>query len=170
MARQLFPNERFIAGVCTQGKFLQIVNGLDLEVFLEATCITLADIVDLDVQPIAGSVIKVNDSQFPRFYGPTSGVTTLYVRRKGDTNADVEEIYAYGVASLPSAGYYIHSQDSPSATWNITHNLGFPPGGCTVVDSAGTEVMAALSFPAGLESSRLTINFAGATSGKAYLS
>jgi|MDSW01.1.fsa_nt_gb hypothetical protein len=62
---------------------------------------------------------------------------------------------------------YIHSQNSTSATWVITHGLGTYPS-VTAVDSGGTNVIGEVSYDSALQ---LTITFSGTTGfqGKAYL-
>ena len=61
---------------------------------------------------------------------------------------------------------YVHTQNSASAIWTITHNLHFIPG-ITVVDSAGTVVEGSYSYP---NSTTVVLSFSAAFSGKAYLS
>ena len=61
---------------------------------------------------------------------------------------------------------YVHIQEVASATWNITHGLGFTPN-ITVVDTAGTVVEGSYNYP---NSSTVVLTFIGAFSGRAYLS
>jgi hypothetical protein len=61
---------------------------------------------------------------------------------------------------------YVHIQEVASATWNITHGLGFTPN-ITVVDTAGTVVEGSYNYP---NSSTVVLSFVGAFSGRAYLS
>lgn len=61
---------------------------------------------------------------------------------------------------------YQHTQGSASASWVITHNLGFMPN-VTVQDSAGNIVEGEIAYTS---SNSLTVSFASAFSGKAYLS
>ena len=61
---------------------------------------------------------------------------------------------------------YVHTQNSASATWTITHNLHFIPN-ITVVDSGGTVVEGSYNYP---NSSTVVLTFSAAFSGKAYLS
>jgi len=70
-------------------------------------------------------------------------------------------------ASGAAGGNYTHTQSAPSATWTIVHNLGFNPGGVSVVDSAGTKVYGDITFT---NTNQLVINFSAGFSGKAYLS
>jgi hypothetical protein len=60
----------------------------------------------------------------------------------------------------------MHTQGSASATWVITHNLGFYPN-VTVQDSAGNIVEGEITYT---NTNSLTVSFASAFSGKAYLS
>jgi hypothetical protein len=59
---------------------------------------------------------------------------------------------------------YVHVQDTASASWVITHNLGKYPS-VTIVDSAGDEVEASVEHNS---INSLTITFAAENSGKAY--
>lgn len=61
---------------------------------------------------------------------------------------------------------YVHTQNSASATWTITHNLHFIPN-ITVVDSGGTVVEGSYNYP---NSNIVVLTFSAAFSGKAYLS
>lgn len=61
---------------------------------------------------------------------------------------------------------YVHIQEVASATWSITHGLGFTPN-ITVVDTAGTVVEGSYNYP---NSNTVVLTFIGAFSGRAYLS
>jgi hypothetical protein len=61
---------------------------------------------------------------------------------------------------------YVHIEEVASATWNITHGLGFIPN-ITVVDTAGTVVEGSYNYPS---SNTVVLTFVGAFSGRAYLS
>ena len=61
---------------------------------------------------------------------------------------------------------YVHIQENASATWNITHGLGFIPN-ITVVDTAGTVVEGSYNYP---NSNTVVLTFIGSFSGRAYLS
>ena len=66
-----------------------------------------------------------------------------------------------------SAGYknYVHNQAVASATWNVQHNLNKFPS-CTMVLSTGQQGYGDVTF---IDENNLTITFAGAESGKAYI-
>lgn len=64
-------------------------------------------------------------------------------------------------------GNYTHVQSTPSTTWTVVHNLGYFPGGVSVVDSAGTKVYGDITHS---NVNQLVINFTAGFSGKAYLS
>lgn len=72
-----------------------------------------------------------------------------------------------GAAIPHPAPYVISSAQNP---WVIDHNLGYAPGGITLIDSTGTEIEGDPSYP--IPASRLVITFPfGITvSGTAYLS
>jgi len=61
---------------------------------------------------------------------------------------------------------YRHIQSETSDTWEITHNLNFYPN-VTVIDSAGTICEGDINY---VSQNSLTLNFAGAFSGEAFLS
>lgn len=61
---------------------------------------------------------------------------------------------------------YTHTQYSASASWSITHNLGYKPN-VTVSDSAGTIIEGAIAYPT---SSTIILSFSSAFAGTAYLS
>ena len=61
---------------------------------------------------------------------------------------------------------YEHTQGAASASWAITHNLGFKPN-VTVVDSAGNIVEGEIAYT---NSNSLTVSFQSAFSGYAYIS
>jgi hypothetical protein len=71
-----------------------------------------------------------------------------------------------GVQGTSQVLAYMHTQGSASATWVITHNLGFYPN-VTVQDSAGNIVEGEITYT---NTNSLTVSFASAFSGKAYLS
>ena len=64
-----------------------------------------------------------------------------------------------------SFNYYVFNQNTPSATWTITHNLGRRPS-VTVVDSAGTVVIGEVNYTS---DNTLVITFSAGFSGQAYL-
>jgi len=68
---------------------------------------------------------------------------------------------------LPGATSWTHIQSSPSASWTITHNLGYYPGGVSVVDSGGNTCLGDIQYT---DTNSLVVNFADAFSGVAYLS
>lgn len=61
---------------------------------------------------------------------------------------------------------YVFVQNTPSATWNISHGLDFIPN-ITVVDTAGSVVEGDYSYP---NENTIIATFSGAFAGKAYLS
>ena len=67
---------------------------------------------------------------------------------------------------LPISGNYTHTQSVSSATWTITHNLGFSPA-VSVVDSGGNHVIGDVNY---VSVNSLTISFSAPFGGSAYLS
>ena len=68
-------------------------------------------------------------------------------------------------ALLASTGTYTFTQNTPLATWTITHNLGKFPS-AVVVDSAGNVVEGDIDY---VSANQVVISFTGAFSGEAYL-
>lgn len=67
--------------------------------------------------------------------------------------------------TLPES-VHVHTQNTPSNSWTIDHNLGFFPN-VTVVDSGETQVEGSVIYN---NINRVTIEFSTAFAGKAYLS
>ena len=67
---------------------------------------------------------------------------------------------------LPVSGNYTHTQSVSSATWTITHNLGYRPA-VSVVDSGGNHVVGDVNY---VSVNALTISFSAPFGGSAYLS
>jgi hypothetical protein len=61
---------------------------------------------------------------------------------------------------------YTFTQSAPSTTWTITHNLGVFPA-ITIVDTSGSVIDADVLYNS---NNQITVTFATAQSGKAYLS
>jgi hypothetical protein len=60
---------------------------------------------------------------------------------------------------------YTHTQNSPSSTWTITHNLACFPS-VVVVDSAGSVVIGEIAYNS---NNSITLTFVGSFGGKAYI-
>lgn len=107
-----------------------------------------------------------------------SGEPSVYLGINGDfyINTDTSELYGpktsgggWGspISLVPDQNLgYTHIQSVPSATWTITHDLGFMPN-ITVVDSGDNVVEGSYNYQS---SSTVVLTFDGAFSGKAYLS
>ena len=68
---------------------------------------------------------------------------------------------------MPSGGQFTHTQGTPATTWTIDHNLGYEPGGVSIVDSGGTIVTGTITHSS---VSRIVVSFTSAFGGKAYIS
>lgn len=114
-----------------------------------------------------GSVKQAVEVHDPGVAGPP---TTLSV---GTVTSGPAAVTITGIAPaqtlnfvLPTGGAYVHSQNTPTSTWTITHNLGFYPN-VTVSDSAGTILEGQIEYP---NVTTVVLTFSAAFSGKAYLS
>ena len=85
----------------------------------------------------------------------------------GNGNFDVDKFYDFAVFTLSSAGAptFIFTQNVPSTTWNIQHNLGKFPS-ITVIDTGNTVVNGEYNYTSNI---KVTLNFSAAFAGKAYL-
>lgn len=62
---------------------------------------------------------------------------------------------------------YSHSQSPASADWLVNHNLGYNPGGITVIDSGGTPWEGVVEY---IDANNLMIHFTTAFGGTAQVS
>lgn len=92
---------------------------------------------------------------------PNGGSTGQVLTKISSTNYDTEWRNISGTAGTT----FVHSQDTPSSTWAIAHNLNKYPS-VTVVDSAGTVVVGQVIYA---DSNNLSVQFSSGFSGKAYL-
>jgi len=70
-----------------------------------------------------------------------------------------------GSVSVAYTDTYVFTQSSPSATWNVTHNMDKYPS-VTVIDSGNNEVVGDVVYNS---LNDLTITFSGSFSGTAYI-
>lgn len=90
-------------------------------------------------------------------------VTVVSISGNANSTFTEDEHYAFSPATGDKS--YTHSQGTPSATWEITHNLGKKPS-VTVQDSANNDVVGEVTYNT---DQKLTITFSGAFSGTAHL-
>ena len=114
-------------------------------------------------KPLEG-VVEVHD---PGVAGPPNALAV------GTVTTGTAAVNITGVAPsqvinfvLPLAGSYAHTQSVSSATWTITHNLGYRPA-VSVVDSGGNYVVGDVNY---VSVNVLTISFSSPFGGSAYLS
>ena len=95
---------------------------------------------------------------------PVSSPVVVRVTPPGSPAVTVNEITVQGI-NQPTVAYH-HYQGIVSANWVVNHNLGWYPN-VTVQDSTGTTVEGNVTYT---NAKSLTISFAFAFSGDAYLS
>jgi len=101
-------------------------------------------------------------------YTPNGNFYTLALTNKKGEGALVQDtFYDFAVFTLSTQGVptFIFNQGVPASTWNIQHNLGKFPS-ITVVDTAGTVVIGQYDY---VDNNNITLTFAAAFAGKAYL-
>ena len=95
---------------------------------------------------------------------PSHVPIVVTVTPQSSPSITVNDIVVSGI-NQPIVAYH-HTQSTASATWTITHNLGWYPN-VTVQDSSGSVVEGEIAYN---NSNTLTVTFTGAFSGDAYLS
>jgi len=91
----------------------------------------------------------------------------------GPSDADWDTMVSKGAQGDPGAPgsapqAYTHEQGNASASWLVEHNLGYVPGGITIVDSAGGRVGMPEVYV--LDTNTLLFVFTVSFGGRAYLS
>jgi hypothetical protein len=130
---------------------------------------------------IDGNIVmiqKVDDKNVYGFYKITNYeqdlVETEFYNTSLDhiqSNGSLEEDEYYFISLLQfdaiadTDKHYAHTQGVASATWNVSHNLDKYPS-VTVVLSTGQKGYGDVTY---VDENNLTISFAGAESGKAYM-
>jgi len=149
------PNgeDRMIVSDMADGKRTKQVKLTDLKTLVNTTY-TLTSTVDA-INNIAN--IDLTDSD---------GAKTT-VKLKGGTGITLTQPASneITIASLNDDANFVFTQGIPSATWNITHNLGKFPS-VSVVDTADQLMYGDTEY---INENSLTITFSAPFSGKAYL-
>lgn len=86
----------------------------------------------------------------------------------GNGNLDLNKYYDFATFTISSGvgdKNYVHPQDQASAIWTVQHNLDKFPS-CTMVLSTGQQGYGDVTF---IDENNLTITFASAETGKAYI-
>lgn len=96
----------------------------------------------------------------------TSGTVVVDAMASSSTIGETGPAGPAGPSGSSTAAY-THTQASPSATWVITHNLGYRPAGVHVEDSGGSDVEGDVTHDS---VNQLTLTFGASFSGVAYLS
>lgn len=110
----------------------------------------------------------IPSGEAPLFVGPAgpAGLSAYEVAVKnGFVGTEAEWL-----ASLSTGGvrpYTTWEQTSPSTEWVVAHNLGYNPGGVSVINSANEKVWAPVRY---VDSNTLIISMSAAMSGTVYLS
>ena len=128
------------------------------------TTVTKTNTVSTVDKSTGSNVLEIHD---PGVAGPANALAV------GTVTTGTAAVNITGVAPsqvlnfvLPIAGSYAHTQSVSSATWTITHNLGYRPA-VSVVDSGGNYVVGDVNY---ISTNALTISFSAPFGGFAYLS
>jgi len=102
---------------------------------------------------MSDDVVVVNDTETVVIVQPI--VPTVVVSAPGPQ----------GAQGLTGSVFYTHTQNTPSATWTINHNLnGYPTA--VVFDSSNSQCEGTFSYPS---NNQMVISFSSAFSGIAYI-
>lgn len=105
------------------------------------------------------SNIQVNNKESISVSIKQSGYNkTTVAKQPVQNNVDVRGLKGGGDKN------YVHVQDTASATWTASHNLGKRPA-VVVVDSADDVVYGDITY---VDDNTVTLTFTGAFTGKAY--
>ena len=85
--------------------------------------------------------------------------------RESNGNINAEKHYIISEYALGGDKFFAHNQAQASAIWTVKHNLNKFPS-CTMVLSTGQQGYGDVTF---IDENNLTITFASAESGKAYI-
>jgi hypothetical protein len=114
---------------------------------------------DKDIYGVFDVTSIVEDVNNPGYYD--MGLTFI----SGNGSLELEEYYSLSLFSSEKDKHYTHSQSISSNTWNIQHNLNKFPS-ATMVLSTGQKGYGDITY---IDKNNLTITFASAESGKAYI-
>ena len=94
-----------------------------------------------------------------------TSINTVTVRTQAVPSANQYTVVVNVAGSLSGDKTYVYTQGSPSATWDIVHNLGKFPS-VSVVDSGGSAVIPSVNY---IDVDTVRVTFGSPTSGKAYV-
>jgi hypothetical protein len=96
-------------------------------------------------------------------------VTGTFADSAGNVGVLGKVLTSTGVGTVwndaPQAPTFIFTQNTPSTTWNITHNLGKFPS-ITVIDTGNTVVVGEYNYTS---NTNVILTFSATFAGKAYL-
>jgi hypothetical protein len=95
--------------------------------------------------------------------GSVDSVNDLILIYDADTNTHKVTTPA-AIASAGADANYVHTQGSPSSTWNVNHGLG-KFCSVVVVDTAKNVIQPDVEY---IDSNNITLTFSGNTAGEAY--
>jgi hypothetical protein len=132
----------------------------------------MPDFVDLDLEQQEVTVDSVDGTPVELDLVDAEAVTIEYV--DGEVTLEViGEVGPRGPQGIqgiegppgpPSFSFYRHHQTSASDRWLVVHDLFYPPA-VTIVDSAGTVLLADVSY---IDDFHIQIDFSAPTAGYAY--
>ena len=129
------------------------------------TTVTKTNTISTIDKSTGSNILEIHD---PGVAGPPNTLALGSV-----TSGDTAAVSITGISPsqtinfvLPVGGNYSHTQSVSSATWTITHNLGFRPA-VSVVDSGGNHVIGDVNY---VSVNVLTVSFSAPFGGSAYLS
>lgn len=120
--------------------------------------ITVVEVVESQVTVIQTATAAI---RYPAFDNAVSPLMYDYVSATLTIDEEALSDLVVGFTQ------YVHVQSSSSFTWVVNHNLGHYPGGVTVVDSAGSVLIADIQY---VSVNQLTVSFSAALTGQVFVS
>ena len=148
------------------GEDLMIIS--DMEDRKRTKNVTLTDLKTLvNTTYTLTSEVVTSPSNYADVKLTDNDATVSSVRINAGTGMSITQPSANNItlASLNDDANFVFTQGSPSATWNITHNLG-KFCSVTVVDTSKQIVIGDITY---VNNNSLTITFSAPFSGEAYL-
>lgn len=111
-------------------------------------------------------IYNVSDASVDSLDSNYYNLTLSFIEGNGSLEKDSFYAVVLDLTSIASLDkHYTHTQSVASATWSINHNLGKFPS-ATMVLSTGQKGYGDVTY---IDNNNLTITFAGAETGKAYI-
>jgi hypothetical protein len=146
---------RLYASATVAGEFQTTVPLAPNNIILVAATLNSKNNGEIIIRPTLGS--NINNDEGVRIVSPSNGDILQY--------NSVTGLWENAPPTGAGDKNYVHNQPVPSAVWNVSHGLS-KFSSVVIVDSGGTIVEGDVNY---IDNNNITISFAGAFSGKAFI-